>query len=242
LLDETAGRPPAQGRRLATVLDLFYIAKNGLLPYGAAMTIPPLTRRQREILDYLRRRGDQLAHPPTLSELCDAMGLSSKGSMHKQVQALVDAGLVEPMNHQRRGIRLAATPGPDGEIMDALPMLGYIAAGHPIEAVTGHDKVSVPPALHRGRSCYVLRVKGDSMVDEGILDGDWVVIEEKQTARNGEIVVALIDDSEATLKRIEQRRGHVILHPANPAHKAQQYDPERVRIQGVLVGQMRRYH
>lgn len=205
------------------------------------MTSLPLTRRQREILDYLQRHADEFVHPPTLSELCNAMGLSSKGSMHKQVQALVEAGLVEPMNHQRRGVRLAATPGPAGETMDALPMLGYIAAGHPIEAVTGHETVAVPPALHTGTSCYVLQVKGDSMVDDGILDGDWVVIEQRQSARDGEIVVALIDNSDATLKRIEQRPGEVILHPANPVHKAQRYHPDRVRIQGVLVGQMRRY-
>jgi repressor LexA len=205
------------------------------------MTSLPLTRRQREILDYLRRHADEFVHPPTLSELCDALGLSSKGSMHKQVQALVDAGLVEPMNQQRRGVRLAATPGPDGGAMDDLPMLGYIAAGHPIEAVTVQETVAVPPALHTGTSCYVLQVKGDSMVDDGILDGDWVVVEQRQSARNGEIVVALIDNSEATLKRIEQRPGEVILHPANPVHKTQRYHPDRVRIQGVLVGQMRRY-
>lgn len=202
----------------------------------------PLTRRQQEILDFLRRHSGDFSHPPTLSELCDAMGLSSKGSMHKQVQALIDAGYVEPMNHQRRGIRLANAAADPGEAMDELPMLGYIAAGRPIEAVTGQETLSVPPALHTGKPCYVLQVRGDSMVDEGILDGDWVIIEQRETARNGEIVVALIDNSDATLKRLEQRRGEVILHPANAAHDSQRYRPEQVRIQGVLVGQMRRYH
>ena len=197
-------------------------------PHGAVMTSPALTRRQQDILDFLRRHADEFTHPPTLSELCEAMGLSSKGSMHKQVQALIDAGFVEPMNHQRRGIRLTAAS--EAEAIDHLPMLGYIAAGRPI--------VSDDEGLD---FLIVLQVRGDSMVDEGILDGDWVVLEQRETARNGEIVVALIDNSEATLKRIEQRRGEVILHPANPAHKSQHYHSDQVQIQGVLVGQMRRY-
>lgn len=198
-----------------------------------------LTRRQQEIFDFLRDHAAQFPHPPTLSELCDAMGLSSKGSMHKQIQALIDAGLVEPMNNLRRGIRLSETA--EAEDAGRLPLLGYIAAGKPIEAVTQSENVEVPAALRSALPCYVLEVKGDSMVDEGILDGDWVVIERRQQARNGEIVVALVDDSEATLKRIEQKRGEVVLHPANRAHKSQHYHPDRIRIQGVLVGQMRRY-
>jgi repressor LexA len=227
---------------VTVALQKFYFCSMLVLiyrPHGAVMTSPALTRRQQDILDFLRRHADEFTHPPTLSELCEAMGLSSKGSMHKQVQALIDAGFVEPMNHQRRGIRLTAAS--EAEAIDHLPMLGYIAAGRPIEAVNARETLSVPPALHTGKSCYVLQVRGDSMVDEGILDGDWVVLEQRETARNGEIVVALIDNSEATLKRIEQRRGEVILHPANPAHKSQHYHPDQVHIQGVLVGQMRRY-
>jgi len=203
-----------------------------------------LTRRQLEIFEFLRDHGDKFPHPPTLSELCEAMGLSSRGSMHKQVQALIDAGLVEPMNNLRRGLRLSesiSTEEPyDSE--DALPFMGYIAAGQPIEAVTGREMIEVPAALRTAKPCYVLQVKGDSMVNEGILDGDWVVIEQREHARNGEIVVALVDNAEATLKRIEQKRGEVVLHPANPAHKAQRYRPEQIAIQGILVGQMRRYH
>lgn len=205
-----------------------------------------LTRRQQEIFDYLRRHASEFTHPPTLTELCEAMGLSSRGSMHKQVQALVEAGLVEPMNNQRRGIRLTAA-GADADdhvVEDAslLPMYGYIAAGGPIEAISGNERVEVPSFLRTPKSCYVLEIKGDSMIDEGILDGDWVVIEKRDQARNGEIVVALIDETDATLKRIEQKSGEVALHPANAAHKVQRYSPDRVRIQGILVGQMRRYH
>ena len=207
------------------------------------MVPPTLTRRQQEIYDYLREHLDDFPHPPTLDELCDALGLSSRGSLHKQIQALVEAGLVEPMNNLRRGIRLAGEdlaeppPGTDG-----LPLYGYIAAGRPIEAISNPETITVPPQLRTDRPCYVLEVRGDSMIEEGILDGDWVVIEHREQARNGEIVVALVDESEATLKRIEQRAGEVVLHPANSALQPMRYRPEQVRVQGVLVGQMRRYH
>jgi repressor LexA len=207
------------------------------------MVPPTLTRRQQEIYDFLRRHLDDFAHPPTLDELCDALGLSSRGSLHKQIQALVEAGLVEPMNNLRRGIRLAsegaaraADPG------EALPLYGYIAAGQPIEAIRNPETIEVPPQLRTPHPCYVLEVRGDSMVEEGILDGDWVVIEHRDQARNGEIVVALVDGEEATLKRLEMRAGEVVLHPANSHLSAMRYSPDRVQIQGVLVGQMRRYH
>ncbi len=194
-----------------------------------------LTRRQEEILVLLKSGG--FGHAPTLDELCTALGLSSRGSMHKQVQALVEAGLVEPLGGRQRGVRLTDAAGGD----DELPLLGRIAAGRPIEALSTPETIQVPPALRGRGECYVLEVRGDSMIDEGILDGDWVVIESRDQARNGEIVVALVDDAEATLKRIEQRPGWVLLHPANPSMEALKYAPERVRIQGVLVGQMRRY-
>lgn len=197
-----------------------------------------LTRRQQEIYDYLKEHLSDFSQAPTLNELCDALGLSSRGSMHKQIQALIDAGLVEPMNNQRRGIRLT-----QHEEMDEndLPLMGYIAAGRPIEAIENPENVMVPPNLRSDRPCYVLQVQGESMIDEGILDGDWVVIEQKDTARNGEIVVALVDNADATLKRIEQKPGEVILHPANSAMSPMHYHPDQVKIQGILVGQMRSY-
>lgn len=211
---------------------------------------PSLTRRQREIYDYLVAHREEFDHPPTLDELCTQLGLNSRGSLHKQIQALVEAGLVAPMNNQRRGIRLMGAEAPEttpsarpveAPSEDELPLLGTIAAGRPIEAISGDARVAVPPMLRTRRPCYVLRVRGDSMRDAGILDGDHIVLERRETARNGEIVVALIDDREATLKRIEQRPGEVLLHPENPDHQPQRYPPDRVRIQGVLVGQMRRY-
>jgi len=205
--------------------------------------LPDLTRRQQEIYEYLLENLHKFPHPPTLDELCTALGLSSRGSLHKQLQALVKAGLIEPMNNKRRGVRL--TPPPSREVPpdeNELPLYGRIAAGRPIEAIVGEETISVPPPLRTDRPCYVLEVKGDSMIDAGILDGDWVIIEQRDHARNGEIVVALVDGEEATLKRIEQKRDRVILHPANREMQPMSYRPEQVQIQGVLVGQMRRYH
>lgn len=202
-----------------------------------------LTRRQQEIYDYLRSHLDDFPHPPTLDELCEALGLKSRGSLHKQLQALIEAGLIEPMHNQRRGIRLIEEELPEAaNDADELPLYGTIAAGRPIEALTTPDTLMVPPSLRTSNPCYVLTVRGDSMIEEGILDGDWVVIEQRDQARNGEIVVALVNGEEATLKRLEQRPGEIILHPANSSMKAMHYLSEQVQIQGVLVGQMRSYH
>jgi len=195
-----------------------------------------LTRRQREIYDYLQAHADEA--PPTLDELAQALGMTSRGSLHRHIQALVDAGLVEPMEGKKRGVRLAEHAENEDE---GLPLLGRIAAGRPIEALPQPERFDVPPQLRRNRPCYVLQVEGDSMIDDGIFDGDWVVVEERETAENGELVVALIDGEEATLKRLEKRSGEVVLHPANAAHQAQVYRPEQVAIQGVVVSQMRRY-
>jgi repressor LexA len=196
-----------------------------------------ITRRQQEILDYLREQN--FDPPPTLDELCRALGLSSRGSLHKHISALVEAGLVEPMDGKHRGVVLReSTPDPE----DQLPFLGYIAAGRPIEAIPQPETLEVPAALRTERPCYVLEVRGDSMIEDGILDGDWVVIEQRDQARNGEVVVALVDNGEATLKRIEQKPGEVVLHPANGRLAPLRYTPDQVQVQGVLVGQMRRYH
>jgi repressor LexA len=198
----------------------------------------PLTRRQGEIHDYLLTRAEAGEPPPTLDELCEQLGLRSRGSMHAQVKALVDAGLVEPMNGKRRGVCLREVPEPAPA---QLSLLGTIAAGRPIEAVEVPEHIDVPAHLRTEGTCFVLRVKGDSMIEDGILDGDCVVIESRGYARSGEIVVALIDGMDATLKRIYQRPNEVVLAPANAGMKAISMPPERVTIQGVVVGQMRSY-
>jgi repressor LexA len=197
----------------------------------------PLTRRQQDILALLRQRADAQAHPPTLEELCALLGVRSRGSLHKHIQALIEAGLVEPSGGQHRGIRLA----PEAAREHSLPLLGKIAAGRPIEAIPQPEQIDVPARLRTDKPCYVLQVQGDSMCEAGILDGDYVVIEQRDHARNGEIVVALIRGEEATLKRILQQPGRVILYPENSAMQAMEYRPEEVQIQGVLVGQMRAY-
>ena len=197
-----------------------------------------LTRRQQAILEYLRESQLRHTHPPTLDELCSALGLRSRGSMHKHVTALVQAGYVEPLSGKQRGVRLSEAKEDDPR---TLPLLGRIAAGRPIEAVQDSQEIEVPRQLRGKGRCYVLQVRGDSMIDDGILDDDWVVIEQRDYARDGEIVVALIDGEDATLKRIEQRPDVCILHPANSGLEPQHYAPGRVNIQGVVVGQMRAY-
>ena len=198
---------------------------------------PSLTRRQQQIFEFLCANTDSFTHPPTLDELAGALGLRSRGSLHKQIQALIDAGLIEPMNRTRRGIRLTAETRAEG----TLPLLGRIAAGRPIEAVEDNQHMSVPPPLRSGEDCYVLQVQGDSMIEDGILDGDWIVVEPCQQASNGTMVVALVDGSEATVKRLLQRPGEVVLIPANSAMAPIHLAPDRVQIQGVVVGQMRSY-
>lgn len=213
-----------------------------------------LTRRQQAIIDLLRQLAAEQRPAPTLSELCAMLGLRSRGSLHKQVQALVGAGLVEPMHGQQRGVHLASSaaqprlePSDSHQPMqpqtacDLLPLLGKIAAGRPIEALTQPEQVEVPSHLRTGRPCYVLRVEGESMRDIGILDGDQVVIEQRDHADDGEIVVALIRGEEATLKRILQQPDRVILYPENSAMEAMEFAPDEVQIQGVLIGQMRSY-
>ena len=196
-----------------------------------------LTTRQQEILDFLRQNEAGFDRPPTLDQLCVLLGLRSRGSLHKHLQALIKAGFVEPLEGRHRGIRLAA----EEFAADSLPFLGRIAAGRPLEAPQQSETIQVPPRLRTDKPCYVLQVRGDSMCDAGILDGDYVVIEHRRTAHNGEIVVALIRGEETTLKRIVQEPGLVTLLPANTALEPLQFEPGEVEIQGVLVGQMRAY-
>jgi len=204
-----------------------------------------LTRKQQAILDFLLDNQAQFPRPPSLSELCQALGLKSRGSLHLTLSGLIDAGYVEAMGLKHRGVRLtkkALVLRESGQqLPHALPLVGSIAAGQPIEAIEHTEWVNVPDQLRTEQSCYVLKVKGDSMIEAGILDGDWVVIEQRSHACNGEIVVALIDNQEATLKVIEQTADEVLLIPANSSMEAMRFHPSQVIIQGVLVGQMRSY-
>jgi repressor LexA len=202
-----------------------------------------LTRRQREIFNFLRDNYESFAYPPSLDELCAALGMASRGSLYKHIMALIKAGLVEPFTGNKQGgVRLIAQAQSDDATSEqGLPFVGLIAAGKPIEALETISYMTVPDALKTDKPCFVLQVKGDSMIEAGIFDGDWVVIEQRDYASNGEIVVALIENSEATLKYIEQTAERVLLLPANANMTALSYLPEQVVIQGVLVGQMRSY-
>ena len=195
-----------------------------------------LTRRQQEIYQTLRDNQERFDHPPTYDELCQLLGLSSRGSLHKQIQALIQAGLVEPTEGLQRGIRLTGNDRSEG-----IPFLGRIAAGKPIEAISQAMLMKVPDELLGRGACYVLEVAGDSMIEEGIFDGDYVIIEQQDRADNGDIVVALVNNEEVTLKKIEQKPGKVILYPANSSMAAMIYRPDEVQIQGILKGLMRNY-
>ena len=195
-----------------------------------------LTRRQQEIYQTLRDSQEHFEHPPTYDELCQMLGLSSRGSLHKHIQALIQAGLVEPMEGLQRGIRLTNKDQTEG-----IPFLGRIAAGKPIEAIAEAELMKVPDELLGRGSSYVLQVSGDSMIEEGIFDGDYVIIEQQDRADNGDIVVALVNNEEVTLKKIEQKSDKVILYPANSSMSAMIYRPDEVQIQGILTGLLRNY-
>lgn len=206
---------------------------------------PSLTPAQQRIVQWLLEREASGLPPPSLDQICAGLGLRSRGSLHKHIQALVAKGLVEPIAGLRRGVRVragqSASPGSGEARVKHIPLLGRIAAGQPIAAVPVPGLVQVPVRLLGHGEHYVLEVAGDSMADAGICDGDWVVVEHRQHAHDGEVVVALVDEDAATLKRIEQRPDACVLWPANANHGPQVYAPERVRIQGVLTGMMRRW-
>ena len=198
-----------------------------------------LTRRQADVLawleDHLRRGG----RPPKLDEICRGLRLRSRGSLHKHVNALIEAGFVEPMRGRRRGVRLR-----EDSVGGSVPLAGTIAAGRPIEAVEVPESFEVPALLRSKRPSFALRVRGESMIGDGILDGDIVIVERREQARDGEIVVAVVDGAEATLKRLRTLEGPpaaVELRPSNPQMEALRYSPDRVRVTGVVTGQMRSY-
>lgn len=203
-----------------------------------------LTRKQKDIFEYLLTKQKNFPYPPTLEELCIELGLNSRGSLHKHIKALIEAGLIETIDRKQKGICLtekAQSYLSSVKETEGTPFVGYIAAGKPIEALENISYMAIPQQIKTENSCYILQVKGDSMIEEGIFNGDWVVIEQRSTARNGEIVVALIDKAEATLKFIEQYPHETLLIPANSHMSAMRFKPEQVEIQGVLVGQMRSY-
>jgi repressor LexA len=200
-----------------------------------------LTDRQRQTLNFIRGFIDENGYPPKLKEIGDHLGISSRGTVHRYIRALEDAGLIVVTTGVARGIALVENDAAKQADENSLPLAGSIAAGLPLEAIEDRETINLNEFFVRpGR--FVLRVQGDSMIEDGIFDGDMVIIESCQTARDNEIVVALIDREEATLKRLQNNQdGSITLIPANSSMQPFRYSAERVSIQGRVVGQFRSY-
>ena len=199
----------------------------------------PLTKRQREILDYLQEFIQQHGYAPSLEEIGRRFSLSSLATVHKHLTNLEEKGFIRRSWNRSRSVELLSAPA--GHRALELPLLGYVAAGAPIEAVASAETIAVPEDFVGRRETYVLRVKGDSMIDEQIRDGDYVIVEDRKMAENGEMVIALIAGADVTLKKFYRENGHVRLQPANPSMHPLLVNASDVQVQGVVVAVMRKY-
>lgn len=203
----------------------------------------PLTKRQKEVLDYVSQYIEIHGYAPSYREIAEAFSLGSVATVADHVDTLVSKGLLRKSDNSARSLQIVDEEDFDDDRAIGLPIMGMIAAGQPIQAMTGHaETLEVPPFMVGTRDSYVLQVKGDSMINEGIFEGDYVVIQEKSNPSQGEMVVALVNGEEATLKRYYKEKDHIRLQPANDA-----YDPiivpksTPVKIQGVCIGVIRKY-
>ena len=225
-----------------------------------------LTRKQHELLSFINERLKESGVPPSFEEMKEALDLKSKSGIHRLITALEERGFIRRLPNRARALEVLKMPergdagrrpfspsviegslGKRTEESDqsavTIPVMGRIAAGTPISAIQEHThSVSVSPEMIAGGEHYALEVKGDSMIEAGILDGDTVIIRRSDNAEPGEIVVALVDDEEATLKRFRRKGGSIALEAANPSYETRIFGPERVKLQGRLVGLTRRYH
>jgi repressor LexA len=230
-----------------------------------------LTRKQHELLMYIHRHLETSGVSPSFDEMKDALHLKSKSGIHRLITGLEERGFIRRLAHRARALEVvklpdAAIPPPprrgagfapsviEGRFPTGgttptaaetvgLPLYGRIAAGTPIEALRDQsNQIEVPASLLGGGEHYALEIAGDSMVEAGILDGDTVILQRCDSADNGAIVVALIDEQEATLKRLRRKGNSVALEAANPAYETRIFGPDRVRIQGKLVGLLRKYN
>ena len=230
-----------------------------------------LTRKQHELLMFVHERLKESGVPPSFDEMKDALDLRSKSGIHRLIKALEERGFIRRLPNRARALEVVRLPEsttpaerrPRGFSPDVIeggrgkmrpvsaedavepmlvPFMGRIAAGSPISAIQNHThSLTVPPEMLGGGEHFALEIKGDSMIEAGILDGDTVLIRKSDTADTGDIVVALIDDEEATLKRLRKKGASVALEAANPAYETRIFGPDRVRVQGKLVGIFRRY-
>ncbi|MBM3772602.1 MAG: transcriptional repressor LexA [Acidimicrobiia bacterium] len=200
----------------------------------------PLTKRQREILDYLNEFIQQHGYAPSLEEIGKRFGLSSLATVHKHLTNLQEKGFIKRAWNRSRSVEMVQARS-SGRAVE-LPLLGFVAAGLPIEAIATAETISVPHDLVGRRETYVLRVRGDSMIDEQVRDGDYVIVEDRKTADNGEMVIALLRGTDVTLKKFyRDPSGRIRLQPANAAMQPIFADPDQVQVQGVVVGVMRKY-
>ncbi len=221
-----------------------------------------LTRKQHELLCYIHDKLNETGVSPSFEEMKDALDLKSKSGVHRLIRALEERSFIRRLPNRARALEvvrmperiiplkqpatLAAPPPPilpvaANDSVIELPLHGRIAAGMPIEAMEGQSSLAVPAALLGPGEHYALEVSGDSMIEAGILDGDYALIRRAETARDGEIVVALIDDAEATLKYFRREGQMIRLDPANHAYSPQRYKSGQVQVQGKLAGLLRRY-
>lgn len=199
-----------------------------------------LTRRQKEILDFLARHIERKGYAPTIEEIGDHFGLSSVATVHKHLANLQEKGLVKRAWNRSRALELV--PAQVSVRAVELPLLGRVAAGTPIEAIQAAESIFVPETLVGRKETYVLQVKGDSMIDEQIRDGDYVIVEERSSARDGEMVIALLGGENVTLKKLfREGGGKVRLQPANPKMKPILVDQDDLKVQGVVIGVLRKY-
>ncbi|MEO7027509.1 MAG: transcriptional repressor LexA [Caulobacteraceae bacterium] len=227
-----------------------------------------LTRKQHELLMFIHQRIKETGVSPSFDEMKEALNLASKSGIHRLITALEERGFLHRLAHRARALEVVklpeqATAGAPAMGRSAfrpqvvsterlpaaandsreLPILGRIAAGTPIEAIQHErDRIAVPESLLGGGEHFVLEVEGESMIQAGILDGDYVVLRKADDANSGEIVVALVKEEEATLKRLRKKGASIALEAANPAFETRIFGPDQVRIQGKLVGLIRRYH
>ena len=215
-----------------------------------------LTAKQRELLLFIDDRLKDSGISPSFDEMREALELKSKSGVHRLISALEERGFIRRLPNRARALEVLKLPdarpsasvspirpavaAPANDTME-IPLHGRIAAGTPIEALQGTESFAVPAALLGPGEHYALEVAGDSMVDEGILDGDFALIRKADTAHDGEIVVALIDNEEATLKTFRREGSMIRLDPANRNYEPQRYEPRRIQIQGRLAGLIRRY-
>ena len=212
-----------------------------------------LTRKQRELLMFLEERISQSGVTPSFEEMKNKVGLKSKSGIHRLISALEDRGFIKKLPFKARAIEILKLPNikqrpldEKTEIIDnqvvELPIVGRIAAGLPIEAIeSGENTFYVPKVLAKGSDSFILEVKGDSMIDAGINDGDFAIIKKQNTANNGDIAVALTNENEATLKRFRKRGDTIALEAANELFETRIYSAGQINIQGILIGLIRRY-